>query len=99
MNVIRFSDLCQQGKVKGQRVFIRADLNVPQNDAGDITGAAYLKSPETSPDFRLRTGTDTALFSDTFNATTQNTNVWAYTFATLTAAQPGGGTVNDIIME
>jgi len=37
MNVIRFSDLCQQGKVKGQRVFIRADLNVPQNDAGDIT--------------------------------------------------------------
>ena len=26
-----------QGKVKGQRVFIRADLNVPQNDAGDIT--------------------------------------------------------------
>ena len=37
MNVIRFSDLCQQGKVKGQRVFIRADLNVPQDDAGDIT--------------------------------------------------------------
>ena len=37
MNVIRFSDLCQQGKVQGQRVFIRADLNVPQNDAGDIT--------------------------------------------------------------
>ena len=37
MNVIRFSELCQQGKVKGQRVFIRADLNVPQNDAGDIT--------------------------------------------------------------
>ncbi|MDE3232952.1 MAG: phosphoglycerate kinase [Pseudomonadota bacterium] len=37
MNVIRFSDLCAQGKVKGQRVFIRADLNVPQNDAGDIT--------------------------------------------------------------
>ncbi|MEN9551511.1 MAG: Phosphoglycerate kinase [Pseudomonadota bacterium] len=37
MNVIRFSDLCQQGKVKGQRVFIRADLNVPQNDSGDIT--------------------------------------------------------------
>ena len=37
MNVIRFSDLCQQGKVKDQRVFIRADLNVPQNDAGNIT--------------------------------------------------------------
>ena len=37
MNVIRFSDLCAQGKAKGQRVFIRADLNVPQNDAGQIT--------------------------------------------------------------
>src|ERR1043165_7520308 len=37
MNVIRFSDLCAQGKVRGQRVFIRADLNVPQDDAGRIT--------------------------------------------------------------
>ena len=37
MNVIRFADLCVQGKVSGQRVFIRADLNVPQNDAGAIT--------------------------------------------------------------
>ncbi len=37
MNVIRFSDLCRQGQVKGQRVFIRADLNVPQDDAGHIT--------------------------------------------------------------
>jgi phosphoglycerate kinase len=37
MNVLRFSDLCAQGKVRGQRVFIRADLNVPQDDAGNIT--------------------------------------------------------------
>ncbi|RYX90103.1 MAG: phosphoglycerate kinase [Comamonadaceae bacterium] len=37
MNVIRFSDLCAQGKASGQRVFIRADLNVPQDDAGNIT--------------------------------------------------------------
>ena len=37
MNVLRFTDLCAQGKVAGQRVFIRADLNVPQNDAGEIT--------------------------------------------------------------
>lgn len=37
MNVIRFSDLCAQGKVSGQRVFIRADLNVPQDDTGRIT--------------------------------------------------------------
>jgi phosphoglycerate kinase len=37
MNVLRFSDLCAQGKAKGQRVFVRADLNVPQDDAGNIT--------------------------------------------------------------
>lgn len=37
MNVIRFSDLVAAGKVRGQRVFIRADLNVPQDDAGNIT--------------------------------------------------------------
>jgi phosphoglycerate kinase len=37
MNFIRFTDLCAQGKVSGQRVFIRADLNVPQDDSGNIT--------------------------------------------------------------
>ena len=37
MNVIRFADLIQRGQVAGQRVFIRADLNVPQDDAGHIT--------------------------------------------------------------
>ena len=37
MNVLRFSDLIAQGKVAGQRVFIRADLNVPLDDAGHIT--------------------------------------------------------------
>ena len=37
MNVIRFSDLCANGSAKGQRVFIRADLNVPQDEAGHIT--------------------------------------------------------------
>jgi phosphoglycerate kinase len=37
MNVLRFSDLCAQGRARGQRVFIRADLNVPQDAAGNIT--------------------------------------------------------------
>ena len=37
MNVIRFADLVRQGQVGGKRVFIRADLNVPQDDAGRIT--------------------------------------------------------------
>jgi phosphoglycerate kinase len=37
MNVIRFADLITAGRVKGKRVFIRADLNVPQDEAGQIT--------------------------------------------------------------
>jgi len=37
MNVLRLADLIAQGRVAGQRVFIRADLNVPQDDAGHIT--------------------------------------------------------------
>ncbi|AYQ27972.1 MULTISPECIES: phosphoglycerate kinase [unclassified Polaromonas] len=37
MNFIRFSDLCASGKAAGQRVFIRADLNVPLGDNGHIT--------------------------------------------------------------
>jgi len=37
MNAIRFSDLCAQGAVVNQRVFIRADMNVPQDAQGAIT--------------------------------------------------------------
>ncbi len=37
MNILRFSDLVAQGRARGQRVFIRADLNVPQDAAGKIT--------------------------------------------------------------
>jgi phosphoglycerate kinase len=37
LNVLRFSDLVQQGRIRGRRVFIRADLNVPQDDEGRIT--------------------------------------------------------------
>ncbi len=37
MNFIRFSDLCASGQVAGKRVFIRADLNVPQDEQGNIT--------------------------------------------------------------
>ena len=37
MNVIRFQDLAASGQLKGKRVFIRADLNVPLDAAGHIT--------------------------------------------------------------
>ncbi|HSV46147.1 MAG TPA: phosphoglycerate kinase [Ramlibacter sp.] len=37
MHILRFSDLCAAGQAHGRRVFIRADLNVPQDDTGRIT--------------------------------------------------------------
>ena len=37
MQILRLDTLVAQGQVAGKRVFIRADLNVPQDDAGHIT--------------------------------------------------------------
>src|SRR3954463_9943432 len=34
---LRFTDLAARGEITGRRVFIRADLNVPQDEAGRIT--------------------------------------------------------------
>ncbi len=44
MNIIRFDDLVAQGRVGGKRVFIRADLNVPLDDAGRITEDTRVKA-------------------------------------------------------
>ena len=37
MQFNRLSDLIASKQLEGKRVFIRADLNVPQDDAGNIT--------------------------------------------------------------
>ncbi|MHA4868097.1 phosphoglycerate kinase [Duganella sp. PWIR1] len=37
LNFIRLQDLIDQNALQGKRVFIRADLNVPQDDNGNIT--------------------------------------------------------------
>ena len=63
-------------------------------DSGSVTGSRLVREPEVSQDYRQRVGMDTLLFSDTFNASAQNTANWSYTFNTMTAAQPGTGTVN-----
>lgn len=64
--------------------------NFSENDAGSVLGAAVLKSPETSGDFRLRVGVDTILFTDTFNAAAQNTGMWRHAFTTMTMTQSAG---------
>jgi phosphoglycerate kinase len=56
MNILRFSDLCAQGKANGQRVFIRADLNVPQDDAGNITEDTRIRASVPCVELALLSG-------------------------------------------
>ena len=56
MNVIRFSDLCARGQVAGKRVFIRADLNVPQDDAGNITEDTRVRASIPCIEMALKAG-------------------------------------------
>lgn len=55
-----------------------------ENDPGTVVGAPYLKSPETSTDFRLRVGTDSVWDSEQFNYVAQNFNKHKYTSSTMT---------------
>ena len=56
MNFIRFQDLCEQGKVKGRRVFIRADLNVPQDDSGRISEDTRIRASLPCIEMALQAG-------------------------------------------
>jgi phosphoglycerate kinase len=56
MNVIRFSDLCANGSATGKRVFIRADLNVPQDDAGNITEDTRVRASVPAIEMALKAG-------------------------------------------
>ena len=56
MNVIRFTDLISAGKVAGQRVFIRADLNVPQDDSGRITEDTRIRASVPCIQMALKAG-------------------------------------------
>jgi phosphoglycerate kinase len=56
MNILRFEDLVAQGKVAGQRVFIRADLNVPQDDAGHITEDTRIRASVPAIEMALKAG-------------------------------------------
>ncbi len=56
MNILRFEDLVAQGKAAGQRVFIRADLNVPQDDAGNITEDTRIRASVPAIEMALKAG-------------------------------------------
>ena len=56
MNILRLDDLAAQGKLAGQRVFIRADLNVPQDDAGHITEDTRIRASVPAIELALKAG-------------------------------------------
>jgi hypothetical protein len=65
-------------------------VRIMSENNAEAGGTVYLKSPETSADYRLRVGLDTILFEDNFNATIQNTSIWRHVFSTMTMTQSSG---------
>lgn len=61
-----------------------------ENDNGSVTGEVYLRSPETSTDYRLRVGIDSIWDDEEFNYVAQNTSKHKYTSSTLTMTWAGG---------
>jgi phosphoglycerate kinase len=56
MQFIRFSDLCSSGQATGKRVFIRADLNVPQGVDGKITEDTRIRASIPCIEMALKAG-------------------------------------------
>jgi len=56
MKIKRLSDLIAAGQLAGQRVFIRADLNVPQDDAGRITEDTRIRASIPCIEMALKAG-------------------------------------------
>jgi len=56
MKVLRFSDVCASGFAENKRVFIRADLNVPQDDAGNITEDTRIRASVPAIEMALKAG-------------------------------------------
>jgi len=64
--LVRLPDATTPANVGGVRLF-------SENDTGSATGTAYLVSPETDDDYRLRISHEAVLDCETFNYTAQNT--------------------------
>jgi hypothetical protein len=62
-----------------------------ENDAGTITVARAVLSPETDEDFRLRVAHDNILDQESFNYTAQNTGKHTFTFTTMAATIGASG--------
>ena len=82
--LVRLPDAGTPSDVGGVRLF-------SENDDGSVTGTAYLYSPETDEDYRLRVALDTQLDEEVFNYAAQNTGKHNYANTTMTAVWGTGG--------
>lgn len=77
---VALPDAATPARVGGLRIF-------SENDTGDGLGAdAWLQSPETDLDYRMRLSQDVFLEDETFNYTAQNTGKYQYYNTTMTNA-------------
>jgi len=53
---LRLTELAQSGQLNGKRVFIRADLNVPQDDAGSVTDDTRIRASIPAIEMALAAG-------------------------------------------
>ena len=56
MKVLRFADVIANGSATGKRVFIRADLNVPQDSAGNVSEDTRIRASVPCIQMALATG-------------------------------------------
>ncbi len=67
--------------------FVSASCEV---DAGAVTGVRNTRSPEISPDYRVRVATDAPLMSEFFPGSALNTTLWTSAVVTFTTSVAGG---------
>ena len=61
-----------------------------ENDSGAVTGERYMRSGETSEDYRLRVGMDHTIFNHSFEGTTVASDRLNQSLSTMTVAQASG---------
>lgn len=82
--LVKLPDSTTPANVSGVRMF-------SENDTGSKTGEAYLVSPETDDDSRLRIAHDAIFDIETLNYTAQNTGKHIYRNTTMTNAWSAAG--------
>jgi hypothetical protein len=81
---VAFDTGANPAQVGGVRLF-------SENDTGSATGTAYLVSPESDDDYRLRVAHEAIFDVETFNYTAQNTGKHIYRNTTMTLAWSAAG--------